>query len=74
MLRKLEESLNILTRDIDHTKMTEIKFLELRTQTKTSDTMTIFLPLPPQYSSLDPEFDPSSQILSTSLILKLPGE
>lgn len=54
--------------------MSEIEFLELKTQTKTSDIMTMFLPLPPPYSSLDHEFDPSGLILTTCLILKFPDE
>lgn len=81
MFKKLEESLTMLSSDMENIKKTEIRFLEvkttmteMKTQIKTSDTKTVFLPLTPQYSCLHPGFDPSRLTLNTCLIPKVPGK
>lgn len=77
MFKKLEESLNTKGRDMEDIKKTAIAFLEMKTtvsQTKThikTQDTKMFLPLYPQYSFLDPEFDPSSLILNACLFTKI---
>lgn len=71
----------MLSRDMEDIENTEIECIEMKTTMsevktpiRTSDAKTMFLPLPPQYSSLDPEFDLSSPKRNTALILKVLSE